>query len=152
MRTCVEHTHNLTMRHFLVIGFLICAASQGRGKVFEKCELVRKLYEYGMSQYQLSDWLCLIEAESSRNTKATHKNKNGSVDYGLFQINNKYWCSEGVVPGKDCRVRCQSLLSDDIRASVKCAQLIYKRHGFGAWYGWRNKCKGRKLPDVRGCF
>lgn len=55
--------------------------------------------------------VCLVEAESSRNTAAVGPaNSNGSRDYGLFQINNKYWCSNGVA-GKDCNVKCEGILN-----------------------------------------
>lgn len=50
--------------------------------------------------------VCLVENESARNTDKTNSNRNGSKDYGLFQINDKYWCSNSGSPGKDCNVTC----------------------------------------------
>lgn len=44
------------------------------------------------------------------------------------------------------------LLDDDITDDIKCAQKIFKRHGFSAWYGWKNNCKGKPLPSVDDCF
>ena len=44
------------------------------------------------------------------------------------------------------------LLNDDITDDIKCAKLIHKRHGFNAWYGWKNHCNGKKLPNVSSCF
>lgn len=41
-------------------------------------------------------------------------------------------------------------LDDIITDETKCAKLIYKIHGFNAWYGWMAKCQGAK-PDHRGC-
>lgn len=45
-----------------------------------------------------------------------------------------------------------ALVDNSIADDVKCAKLIFKRHGYMAWYGWRNKCKGRTLPSVNECF
>ncbi|PSN55158.1 hypothetical protein C0J52_00630 [Blattella germanica] len=45
-----------------------------------------------------------------------------------------------------------SLLDSNIANDAKCAKLIYARHGFNAWYGWINGCKGRSLPDVSSCL
>ena len=37
--------------------------------------------------------LCLTKWESSYNTKATNYNPSSeSTDYGIFQINSKWWC------------------------------------------------------------
>ena len=37
--------------------------------------------------------LCLTKWESSYNTKATNYNpSNESTDYGIYQINSKWWC------------------------------------------------------------
>ncbi|XP_070394957.1 lysozyme c-1-like isoform X2 [Dermacentor albipictus] len=94
--------------------------------------------------------ICLATAESSLNSKAVNRNRNHSTDYGIFQINNGYWCS----PGRHniCKVSCSALKSDNILPSIKCAKQIYKRHGFNAWYGWKRKCKGKKLSSyVKGC-
>ncbi|KAL3212718.1 hypothetical protein MRX96_007774 [Rhipicephalus microplus] len=84
------------------------------------------------------------------NSKAVNRNRNRSIDYGIFQINNGYWCSPG--RHNECKVSCSALKSDNIGPSIKCAKQIYKRHGFNAWYGWKRKCKGKKLSSyVKGC-
>lgn len=50
--------------------------------------------------------VCLVESESSRNTGIVGgPNSDGSYDYGLFQINNRYWCKVGY-PGGDCNIDC----------------------------------------------
>uniref|UniRef100_D1FPX6 lysozyme n=1 Tax=Simulium nigrimanum TaxID=683695 RepID=D1FPX6_SIMNI len=114
------------------------------------CELVRALRQNGFPENQLRDWVCLVRAESGLKTHATNHNKNGSTDYGLFQINSKYWCGQGRTGG-DCKIKCESLLNDDIADDSKCAKLIFKRHGFSAWYGWQSKCKGKALPNISNC-
>nr|P50717.1 RecName: Full=Lysozyme; AltName: Full=1,4-beta-N-acetylmuramidase; Flags: Precursor [Hyphantria cunea]AAA84747.1 lysozyme [Hyphantria cunea] len=117
-----------------------------------RCDLVRELRKQGFPENQMGDWVCLVENESGRKTdKVGPVNKNGSKDYGLFQINDKYWCSNTRTPGKDCNVTCADLLLDDITKASTCAKKIFKRHNFRAWYGWRNHCDGKTLPDTSNC-
>uniref|UniRef100_A0A182PRC9 Lysozyme n=1 Tax=Anopheles epiroticus TaxID=199890 RepID=A0A182PRC9_9DIPT len=120
-------------------------------KKFGKCELAKALANNGIAKASLPDWICLVQNESAFSTSATNKNKNGSTDYGIFQINNKYWCDSGY-GSNDCKIACSSLLNDDITDDIKCAKLIHKRHGFNAWYGWKNHCNGKTLPSVRICL
>ncbi|CAG4985650.1 unnamed protein product [Parnassius apollo] len=134
---------------FLVFVFAIFL--QCESKKFTRCELVQQMRSHGFPEDKMRDWVCLVESESSRTTHYVGKvNKNGSRDYGLFQINDKYWCSNTSTAGKDCNVTCNDLLTDDITKAAKCAKKVYKRHGFNAWYGWKNKCQG-SLPDISSC-
>ncbi|EEC00236.1 putative lysozyme [Ixodes scapularis] len=119
-------------------------------KKFTRCELASALVRGGVPKPQIPDWICLAQAESSLNSRATNRNKNGSTDFGIFQINNGYWCS----PGRHnlCKVSCSALQSDNIGPSIKCARQIYRSSGFKAWYGWKNKCRGKNLSSyVKGC-
>ena len=53
--------------------------------------------------------LCLTKWESSYNTKATNYNPSSeSTDYGIFQINSKWWCNDGKTPNAvdGCHVSC----------------------------------------------
>ncbi|GBP19707.1 Lysozyme [Eumeta japonica] len=137
---------------YLVIALAIFALSEVNAKTFTRCELARELKKQGFPSSQLRNWVCLVEAESGRRTDVVGgPNSNGSRDYGLFQINDRYWCSTGSSPGKDCNVRCQDLLTDNISKASTCAKKIYARHGFNAWYGWKNKCQGKSLPDISSC-
>uniref|UniRef100_F5GTS2 lysozyme n=1 Tax=Simulium guianense TaxID=445764 RepID=F5GTS2_SIMGU len=141
------------MNTFIVaIGFLLIGLSlPAEAKQFKTdCEVVRALRQNGFSENQLRDWVCLIRSESSLKTHATNRNKNGSTDYGLFQINSRYWCGQGRVGG-DCKVKCESLIDDNIADDSLCAKLIFKRHGFNAWYGWQSKCRGKALPNISKC-
>jgi lysozyme C len=110
-------------------------------KTFSRSELSTVLQQNGLSS--IDDWLCLVEHESSFTTSKTNKNRNKSTDYGLFQINNGFWCKNGKAGG-DCKIDCSNLLDDDITDDIKCAKLIHRRHGFNAWYGWKNHCQGLK--------
>ncbi|CAG4985643.1 unnamed protein product [Parnassius apollo] len=127
--------------------FLHCEAKQ-----LSRCELVRELRRNGFPENKMRDWVCLVEKESSRRTDIVSRpNGDGSRDYGLFQINDRYWCSNTGQPGKDCNVTCKQLLSDNISKSAACAKKIYQRHGFDAWYGWKNNCRSKPLPDISSC-
>ncbi|XP_047507076.1 lysozyme-like [Pieris napi] len=131
--------------------FALVALFGAEAVTFTRCQLVHELRNQGFPENKLRDWVCLVENESSRNTaKVGRVNKNGSRDYGLFQINDKYWCSNTNTAGKDCNVTCAQVTTDDITKAATCAKKIFKRHGFNAWYGWKNHCQG-SLPDISPC-
>nr|ABX11553.1 lysozyme-1 [Rhodnius prolixus] len=135
---------------FLLAIFALLGATQAR--VFTRCGLARELARQGLPRHDLANWVCLIEAESGRNTRARGgPNYDGSYDNGLFQINDRIWCMNGR-PGHACHVRCEDLRTDDIRASVRCAVQIKQQQGWSAWYGWQYHCRGRPLPDINVCF
>ncbi|XP_058053456.1 lysozyme c-1-like [Anopheles bellator] len=138
-----------------LLGIVVTIAVVGcvavSGKTYGKCELAKELIKNGIPKASVANWVCLVQHESAFNTAATNKNRNGSTDYGLFQINNKYWC-DSAYGSNDCKVQCRSLTNDDITDDIKCAKLVFKRHGFNAWYGWKNHCQGKTLPSVASCF
>ncbi|CAH0406842.1 unnamed protein product [Chilo suppressalis] len=132
-----------------LLGALCCCSNAVR---LDRCGITRALRAQGFPEDKMSDWVCLVENESGGNTgRKSRQNKNGSYDYGLFQINDKYWCSASSTPGKDCNVTCADLLTDDITKASQCAKKVFKRHGFMAWYGWRNHCQNKPLPDISKC-
>uniref|UniRef100_A0A672I8G7 lysozyme n=1 Tax=Salarias fasciatus TaxID=181472 RepID=A0A672I8G7_SALFA len=59
-------------------------------------------------QYFYCAGVCLSQWESSFNTKATSKNGDGSTDYGIFQINSRYWCEDGSYSSNGCNIKCSS--------------------------------------------
>ncbi|KAF7482042.1 Hypothetical predicted protein [Marmota monax] len=108
------------MKAFLILGLLLLSVIV-QGKVYERCELARTLKRLGMDGYRgisLANWVCLAKWESSYNTRATNYNPgSGSTDYGIFQINSRYWCNDGKTPravnacGISCSVYKEDLLS-----------------------------------------
>lgn len=61
--------------------------------------------------FALSDTgVCMAQYESNFNTRAfNEKNSNGSRDYGLFQLNNKWWCKDNKYPSANaCNIMCSS--------------------------------------------
>ncbi|TMW47189.1 hypothetical protein DOY81_007729 [Sarcophaga bullata] len=103
--------------------------------------------------YPMARWTCIAEHESGYNTKAVGSmNYNGSRDYGIFQINNYYWCSppSGAFSYDECHIKCDDFLVDSIEPAVKCARLVLRQQGWSAWSTW-HFCDGR-LPSIDDCF
>ncbi|GLV44977.1 uncharacterized protein CBL_14451 [Carabus blaptoides fortunei] len=118
-------------------------------KVFTRCALAKALLSNGFPRNDLENWVCLVESESNRNTAAIGRlNTNGSRDYGLFQINSRYWCGIGHRAG-GCNIDCNQLLNDNIYDDSKCAKHIFTIHSWQGWYGWIKKCKNQSLPNIR---
>ncbi|XP_056430162.1 lysozyme C isoform X2 [Hyla sarda] len=139
-------------------GLLVILAF-ANGKKFEKCELARDMKSKGLDGfkgYSLPNWVCTAFYESSFNTASKNFNPgDNSTDYGILQINSRWWCNDFKTPRPHnaCNINCQALLSDDITESVKCAKrVVSDPNGMNAWVAWRNHCKGRDLSEwTRGC-
>ncbi|XP_023237553.1 lysozyme C, milk isozyme-like [Centruroides sculpturatus] len=123
-------------------------------KVYERCELARDLHErFKFPKEDLSKWLCIAYWESSFDTGAIHKgNWDGSTDYGLFQINDKYWCNGNSKNSQNvCNLSCDKLKNDDIADDIKCVSEMYRRHGFDAWVAHKLKCSGDTSNFLKDC-
>lgn len=125
-------------------------------KIFEKCELASLLEKvYGVSREDVKKWVCIAQYESSFDTSSVNDfNTNGSKDYGLFQLNNKYWCDDTY--GKNvCRMPCADLLDDDLTDDVACFKKIIKETeqwkgqgtGYTAWVAYTNRCQKVDLDE-----
>ncbi|XP_061118965.1 lysozyme C-like [Conger conger] len=139
---------------FLVFLLLVAAAS---AREFTRCELARALKEAGMDGYygvSLGDWVCLSRWESDYNTDAIHHDYDGSTDYGIFQINSRWWCDDGKGPTSNaCHIPCSSLLSPDISTAITCAKRVVRDpNGIRAWVAWRLHCEGQDVSQyIQGC-
>ncbi|XP_044743167.1 lysozyme-like [Chrysoperla carnea] len=130
---------------------LICVTFVS-GRILDECEVAQELLDQGFDRGELPDWVCLVESESSGDTSVVGgPNTDGSSDYGLFQINDAFWCTPGGAGG-ECNVACEDLLDDDISDDVQCARKIESAQGLDAWVGWQNKCSGGRAPNVDKCF
>nr|ADV40286.1 putative lysozyme precursor [Latrodectus hesperus] len=99
--------------------------------------------KFGQNKAEAANWACLAKHASGFNTQAigeTHRD--GSDDFGIFQINDKY-CRRGTKTS--CGVSCTDLVSNDIVPSASCAMSIYKKEGFAHWPAWKNNCKGHDV-------
>ncbi|XP_026196308.1 lysozyme C-like [Anabas testudineus] len=140
------------MRSLVFLLFVAVASA----KVYSRCEWVRILKNSGMDGYRgysLANWVCLSKWESSYNTQAINHNTDGSTDYGIFQINSRWWCSNGTPSSNACNIKCSELLTDNVAVAINCAKRVVRDpNGMGAWVAWRNHCKGRDLSSyVSGC-
>uniref|UniRef100_A0A224XNR0 lysozyme n=1 Tax=Panstrongylus lignarius TaxID=156445 RepID=A0A224XNR0_9HEMI len=131
-----------------LITILLLLFTTTSAKVMTECELADTLEKAGFSKDHLRDWVCLAKAVSSLNTTAISGPKTlGSYEYGIFQINDRYWCDKNR-KGNGCTVKCSDLI-EDIDVSVACARIIYNINGFRGWFGWIRDCKGEELPPLK---
>lgn len=137
----------------LVIVF-IALVVPATGRVFNRCSLARALFALGVPKAELPIWTCIAKYESSFRTDAIGAaNTNGSHDYGIFQINDRYWCqpASGRGSSNGCKISCNALLSDNLQPTVNCVRKIKgERKGWAAWTTW-SKCSGA-LPTINNCF
>ncbi|XP_051871248.1 lysozyme C-1-like [Pristis pectinata] len=143
------------MKTVLTLSIFLVTAS---AKVFEKCELAGILKNGGLDGfmgYPLKDWVCFVQRESSYRTDAVnHDRRTHSTDYGLFQINSKWWCDDGMTSNSrnGCRKNCADFLDDDISDDVQCAKrVVSDPQGMRAWYAWVNYCRRESSSLLREC-
>ncbi|KAM4719431.1 lysozyme C-like [Anableps anableps] len=131
--------------------FLLLAAVLVDGRVFERCQWARTMKSYGMDGYwgiSLANWVCLTQWESGYNTEAINHNTDKSTDYGIFQINSRWWCNDTqITTANGCHIMCSQLLTDDVDVAINCAKRVVRDpQGIAAWVGWRLHCQHQ---DVR---
>ncbi|CAB3235692.1 unnamed protein product [Arctia plantaginis] len=137
------------MSQIIFICIILYMATTGLTRTVSKCELVYELRRHGFPEYQMRDLVCLVRAESMFETDVIDgPNYDGSYDWGLFQINDRFWCNPIGAPGKGCNVHCNDLVSDNITATLNCAITIINHQGLDASPGWVKNCKGKWQPDL----
>ncbi|XP_016988508.1 lysozyme S-like [Drosophila rhopaloa] len=140
------------MKAFLVLVALAVATPAQARRTFDRCSLAREMDRMGVPRSQLDKWTCIAQRESDYRTWVKGPpNSDGSVDYGIFQINDRYWCkAHGRQSPNVCGVSCDALLSDDITESVRCARKVLSHQTWSAWATWEF-CNGW-LPSIDECF
>jgi hypothetical protein len=92
----------------LFLAFFCLTIEQNSAKKFTIGELARVMFKNNFPKDALPDWMCLVEHESLFNSRAKGgPNDDGSYDYGIFQINSRYWCQPGK-RGGECNIECES--------------------------------------------
>lgn len=113
-----------------------------------ECDVARYLKNAGFPQNTIGTMVCISKYESSWNCDATNKNKDGSTDYGLFEINSYYWCSgDPTSKYNECGASCASLM--DCQKNTNCAYKVYREQGYNAWYGYqyhKQECDNYPAP------
>ncbi|KAL7736465.1 hypothetical protein ACLKA6_019666 [Drosophila palustris] len=142
----------------IAVGIWLCLLmlSPLLGIRLNPCELAGQLYILDVPKAELSKWLCIADFESRFNTHVVGQaNLDGSKDYGLFQISDRFWCAPPTATPyyafNGCNINCTELLSDDITSAVRCARLIRKQQGWTAWSVYPEFCNGT-LTDPDDCF
>lgn len=71
----------------------MASAGISDGREWGMCELAKEMHANGFPRSQLDDWMCLVKHESNyEQTAINSDNHDGSTDWGLFQINDRFWC------------------------------------------------------------
>ncbi|XP_031222119.1 lysozyme-like protein 1 [Mastomys coucha] len=137
----------------LIISFSVAAES----KIYTRCKLAKIFAKAGLDNYggfNLGNWLCMAYYESRYNTTAETILKDGSIDYGIFQINSFTWCRNAKKRQKNhCHVACSALITDDLTDAILCAKKIVKEtQGMNYWQGWKKNCENKDMSEwKRGC-
>ncbi|XP_032947591.1 lysozyme-like protein 6 isoform X2 [Rhinolophus ferrumequinum] len=101
------------MRRALLISWVACLVTTHQARLIGRCDLAKLLHQEdmdGFEGYSLSDWLCLAFVESHFNISKVNENADGSFDYGIFQINSHYWCTDHQSHSVNiCHLECQGL-------------------------------------------
>lgn len=111
------------------------------GRRIPQSEVASLLRHAGFKESAVPQMLCAAKYESAYFARALHTNRNGSHDYGLFQINDRYWLDE-------CGVQAEDLY--DPATNVACAKIVYSHRGMKSWYGFvkhREECENYSLDD-----
>ncbi|XP_060108665.1 lysozyme C, milk isozyme-like [Heteronotia binoei] len=138
---------------FLLASFVVAV----QAKVYERCELAKRLKDHGMDSYQgysLANWVCLAFFESSFDTEAVARNKDGTHNFGIFQINSGWWCTYSDTASDNlCEIDCQELLHPGIEHDILCAKRIVEDpQGMAVWDEWKTHCENQNLTEwVKGC-
>lgn len=132
-------------------------------KVYDQCDLARELYmTHGLPMDMVATMVCIANHESHFNSSAIgRRNTDGSFDYGMFQISDKFWCSPQEKFGGGCNLECNHLLDSDITDDVRCVKKIYQETskfsetGFNAWAVYSRNgsdCKNGSHTYISDCF
>ncbi|KAG8195866.1 hypothetical protein JTE90_001104 [Oedothorax gibbosus] len=117
------------------IGMLLSVLSFFQ-EMYKFADVMKRL---GQKKTNIAKWVCLAKFASGFNTQAlSQQYKDGSYDFGVFQINDKF-CKLG--SKYNCGVSCTDLVKDDITPSARCALKIFEKNGFKDWPAWKNSCQ-----------
>jgi hypothetical protein len=112
------------------------------GRRLSEREAAMLIREAGFPESSVGKMLCTIKYESNFYERASNRNRNGSVDYGLFQVNSIHFGRAG------CPSSAAALYN--AATNTKCALSIYKSQGINAWYGYqkhRSECDRYAAPS-----
>ncbi|XP_021073039.1 alpha-lactalbumin [Mus pahari] len=132
--------------------FLVCISSLPAFQATEltKCEVSHAIKDIdGYQGISLLEWACVLFHTSGYDTQAVVRD-NGSTEYGLFQISNRFWCKSSEFPESEniCGISCDKLLDDELADDIACAKKILAIKGIDYWKAYRPMCS-EKLEQWR---
>ena len=98
-------------------------------RIINEKKVAKLLKQTGFPAHAIPRMVCTAHYESRFDVAAKNENSNGSVDTGLFQINDTRL--------KSCGVTRKQLRDPKINSS--CALHVYKTQGINAWIAYRKK-------------
>ncbi|XP_078088202.1 lysozyme C-1/C-2-like [Mustelus asterias] len=137
------------MKTLIVLSVLLAVSS---AEILSRCHLAKAIKNSVLAKntkYSVDDWLCLADHVSKYNTLAIGQDsRNGTIwstNYGIFQISSKWWCDNGKTPNSSngCGIKCDELLSNNLKVNFDCASTIAAKKGMEAWSSWVEDCKGK---------
>ncbi|XP_077185473.1 lysozyme C-like [Paroedura picta] len=143
-------------RYTAALLFLLLSVTEA--KRFRRCEVAEIMKKAQLEKYggvSLADWVCLAYYESKFNSRAVGgPNPDKGRNYGIFQINSRWWCSRRrSKPDFGCKMYCRALVDDDITDDIECVKIIASNSNrMNAWASWKRHCKGKNLSRwTRNC-
>ncbi|XP_014665445.1 PREDICTED: lysozyme C, milk isozyme-like [Priapulus caudatus] len=140
---------------------LLACLSVSAARIFERCEFATEILKLGAPPSQLGDWVCLAAHQSEFNTAINRgPAADGSHDWGIFVISDQFWCNASDASPSNqqrnfpnfCNTDCIDFTDDNIADDFACAQSIYLRHGFHAWFAWQQNCINQDVTAyIVGC-
>ena len=116
------------------------------GRLLSRGEVARHLRAAGFPENAIGPMVCTAKYESSYYERASNRNRNGSTDRGLFQINSIHLGSM-----RGCPSSANALW--DASTNAECAYAIWRAQGYNAWYGFRKhatECRNTRAPASSG--
>lgn len=106
------------------------SASMVRYVMINKLFLFNILTTFGFSIPDAQVMVCIAQHESSFKVDAINQDLNvdNSIDYGLFQINDRFWMQA-------CNTTPEELLT--IEGNVVCAKKVHAQLGFDGWVAYK---------------
>jgi hypothetical protein len=127
------------------------------GRRIPESEVADLVRQAGFPESVVGKMVCTAKWESSFYERASNRNRNGTIDRGLFQINSIHL-------GRTAHCPSGSEAIYDAEANARCAYSIYRIQGANAWYGYqahRSECNAYHVrpptqddnnDDQPGCY
>uniref|UniRef100_A0A6I8N971 lysozyme n=1 Tax=Ornithorhynchus anatinus TaxID=9258 RepID=A0A6I8N971_ORNAN len=132
------------MKHLVLLCVLLFAS---QAQFIQKGELCQKLKAEGMDGFL---GITLPNCEFAPILSSINHNRDGSSDYGIYQISSHYWCQENKSrkAKNDCKISCSNLLNHNIMDDLRCVKKIAaEAKGLTPWVAWQSHCQSLDLKQ-----